>query len=145
MGHLAGPYTASPSRGWRMLAIWTRIWWVRPVSSLHSTWVYCLNRFRTVMGYGILAVLVVDAHFLALHRMAANGSVHSPLILRNNAMYNGLVPAGNGMFFELGGNGAVCHIILTCNDDPVVSISIRCTIPGRMTPLMPDSWSCNGT
>ncbi len=35
-----------------------------------------------------------------------------------DAMDNGLVPAGNGMLFELGGNGAVCHIILTCNDDP---------------------------
>lgn len=34
-----------------------------------------------VMGYGILAVLVIDAHLLALHRMAADGSVHCPLIL----------------------------------------------------------------
>ena len=31
-----------------------------------------------VMGYCILAVLIIDAHFLALHRMAANGRVHGP-------------------------------------------------------------------
>ena len=37
-GFLA-PYTVSPSRGWPMEARWTRIWWVRPVSSRHSTWV----------------------------------------------------------------------------------------------------------
>ena len=27
------PYTGSPTMGWPMKARWTRIWWVRPVSS----------------------------------------------------------------------------------------------------------------
>ena len=31
------PYTVSPRMGWPMCAMWTRIWWVRPVSSRHST------------------------------------------------------------------------------------------------------------
>ena len=71
-----------------------------------------------VMGYCILAVLIIDAHFLALHRMAANGRVHGPLILCNDAMDNRLVPAGNGVFLELGSDGAVGHIIFTRYDDP---------------------------
>lgn len=28
-----------PQQRWPMEARWTRIWWVRPVSSRHSTWV----------------------------------------------------------------------------------------------------------
>ena len=33
----ARPYFPSPKRGWPAAANWARIWWVRPVSSLHST------------------------------------------------------------------------------------------------------------
>ena len=39
-GHFWGPYTWSPKIGCPILAMCTRIWWVRPVSSWHSTYVY---------------------------------------------------------------------------------------------------------
>ena len=42
------PYTGSPSTGWPWAAMWTRIWWVRPVSSRHWRWVYPGYRARTV-------------------------------------------------------------------------------------------------
>ena len=52
MGHFLGPYTGSPSKGCPILAIWTRIWWVRPVFSSIS---YVYNSFSTTNLYKVMA------------------------------------------------------------------------------------------
>ena len=44
----SAPYRVSPTHGWRIADMWTRIWWVRPVSKSISSRLAARNASNVV-------------------------------------------------------------------------------------------------
>ena len=64
-----------------------------------------------IMGDGILAVFVVDGHFLAVNRVTADWPLYGSLILLQIAGNNSPVSALDGMVLQLLGQIPVCGVI----------------------------------
>ena len=74
-----------------------------------------------------LSAIGAHCHFFSVRGVASDRLRNSDGILADISQYDGPVSADNSVFSQLS------TIML-----PVVSLSIRCTIPGRRTPLIPD-------
>lgn len=69
--------------------------------------------------------------------MTANRPFYCSFIFFQISMYQGAVFSGDWMLFQLICQTLMCISFLQITIAPVVSISILCTMPGRITPLIP--------
>ena len=90
------------------------------------------------MSHRMFAVPVRDSIQFTILRVAADRSVNGPLIMTDVAVHQGQVTAVHAVILQLGGKRSMSFIILRAIIRPVVSLSIRWTMPGRSSPLMPD-------
>ena len=72
------PYRGSPSSGCPIAAIWTRIWWVRPVSIRHRTSEQCRSEHNTSYRVNALFPLAATCIFIRLPGRGAIGRQISP-------------------------------------------------------------------
>lgn len=84
---------------------------------------------------------MIDGHFFTICRMPSNRSLYGSLILFQISLHNCPVASADTVTFQLFCQIPVSNIILHTNSAPVVSLSILWTIPGRITPLIPERLS----
>ena len=95
-----------------------------------------------IMGHCLFAVFVIDGHFLTVHRMTADRRIDGAFVFFEVSIDDCPVSSRDRMNFQL-----FCKIerwarsFLQTRREPVVSRSMRWTMPGRMTPLMPERLS----
>ena len=77
----------------------------------------------------MFAVPVRDGIRFTILRVAADRSVNGPLIMTDVAVHQGQVTAVHAVILQLGGKRS--FIILRAIIRPVVSLSIRWTMPGE--------------
>ena len=80
----------------------------------------------SIMGDGAFAIHLVDRHFFAIGIVPANRRVDDAFVVGQHAVYNRPVATRD-------------RVVRKTMTEPVVSLSILWTIPGRSTPLMPES------
>ena len=103
--------------------------------------VFCKLFQYPVVGYGVFPIWYIYCHFFPVYGMPSDGAFYCAALLLCNAFYNSNIASGNGMCFDLFCNFDMGIVILQIINVPVVSMSIRWTIPGRITPLMPERLS----
>ena len=111
----SAPYIGSPTQGCLIAAMWTRIWWVRPVSSEISSRVVptCASQ-RLVVGDAVPAV-GDDGHLVVGGRMPADRRLDRPRERIRMPLDEGVV----GLVHRPGSEGAFEHGVgdLTLRDD----------------------------
>ena len=93
-----------------------------------------------VAGIGVLCVGLtgrIDRHLLAVGLAAAQVALHKALILGKAAIDDGIVGPLHAVHCHLLGKADVGCIVL-CHHQPLVSLSMRWTMPGRISPPMPE-------
>ena len=124
-----------------MWVICTRIWWVRPVSNFKRMWVWARNRRRTrkcVMASLPTADTAIFKRF-RLWRPIGSSTVPPPVRTPcTTASYSRPILRS----CNWATNDVCAGIVLATTINPVVSLSKRCTMPARGTPLSWGQW-CN--
>ena len=54
---------------------------------------------HTVMGHGLLSVLMIDSHFFAILGVPADGCIHRSLLILKHAMDDSLIPPCDAVLF----------------------------------------------
>ena len=120
--------------------MWTRTWWVRPVSSRHSTRAASLSGSTiSVVRHRPLAALARDdRHLLAVRRRAGERRVDRSRRRHRHARRRSPDSAARCCAWRTAPASPSCATsVLATTSSPDVSLSIRWTIPGRATPPMP--------
>ena len=94
-----------------------------------------------VMGCGRFPVFGVYSHFFALCGVTSDIPVNSAGIVLYNAADDASVSARDRMFLIWRAISTCARSFLQTIRLPVVSLSMRWTIPGRISPLIPDRLS----
>ena len=111
------PYTVSPRSGWPIEARWTRIWWVRPVSRRHSTWVkprYLASTDQWVTaGRPVRGSTAIRLRSTGCRPMGASTV---PPSSREAAHRHRLVHPGQGVVLKLGGQSQMGPVVFRGDD-----------------------------
>lgn len=68
------------------------------------------------VGHRLPAVFAVNGHLFPVHRMAADGSVHSATVFPKASHRHRLVHPGQGVILELGGQGQMGTVVFSGDD-----------------------------
>ena len=103
--------------------------------------IFFQNAPKPVMGCGRVPVFGVYSHFFALCGVTSDIPVNSAGIVLYNAADDASVSARDRMFLIWRAISTCARSFLQTIRLPVVSLSMRWTIPGRISPLIPDRLS----